>query len=115
MQLPQGVNLPDGTEVLVTVIGRKAKTARSLHTRFRKFAGLAKDMPTDLARNHGHYLVRDDDGTGTMRTADGRAEPSHPCPSARSAVKRSGARVVPRMPERQEDLEGEAPAEPDSR
>jgi hypothetical protein len=55
--LPPGVNLPDGTQVRVEPLKRqrrnRATTAGELLLRF---AGKAKGLPDDIARNHDHYL-----------------------------------------------------------
>jgi hypothetical protein len=49
----QGAALPDGTEVRIEVIESPSTT---LGQRLLKFAGKAKGLPTDMARNHDHYL-----------------------------------------------------------
>ena len=52
--LGTGVSLPDGTEV--TVISDPASPpAETLGQRLMKYAGVFKG-PTDLARNHDHYI-----------------------------------------------------------
>jgi len=48
------LNLPDGTEVRIEPINASAET--TLGQRLMKFAGTAKGLPSDLARNHDHYL-----------------------------------------------------------
>lgn len=48
------LDLPDGTEVRIEPINRSAKT--TLGQRLMKFAGTAKGLPSDMARNHDHYL-----------------------------------------------------------
>jgi len=52
--LPPELSLPDGTELEV----RLPDTAEppSWHETLAPFAGMADDLPTDLARNHDHYL-----------------------------------------------------------
>jgi len=53
--LPPGADIPEGTEVEVTPIQEKP-TAKSFYERYAGFAGMAKDLPSDLAENHDHYL-----------------------------------------------------------
>ena len=55
------VPLPEGTEVEVELVRESSDAsdsscARSLLERLRPFVGAAKGLPTDLARNHDHYL-----------------------------------------------------------
>jgi hypothetical protein len=53
--LPPDVELPDGTEVVVeTLTDDRGK--KSLHQRLAAFAGMADDLPSDLAENHDRYL-----------------------------------------------------------
>ena len=51
--------IPDGTRVKVEVVSepasRRDQTGSSLAT-LLEFAGLVKDLPPDMARNHDHYL-----------------------------------------------------------
>ena len=55
VSLPEGVNLPDGTEVEVHL--REASPAASTFAdRFKDFMGIATDLPPDLAENLDHYL-----------------------------------------------------------
>jgi hypothetical protein len=50
------LDLPDGTEVTVDLdMGRKSETTTAGEF-LLKYAGVAKDLPSDLARNHDHYL-----------------------------------------------------------
>ena len=51
--LEQGVSLPEGVEVRVQVVEPRGATVGE---RLLKFAGRAKDLPTDIAENHDHYL-----------------------------------------------------------
>ena len=51
--LEQGVSLPEGAEVRVTVIEQSGSTVGA---RLMKFAGRAEDLPPDIAENHDHYL-----------------------------------------------------------
>jgi hypothetical protein len=53
--LPPDADLPDGTEVEVTPV-QEQPTAKSFYERYARFAGMAKDLPSDLAENHDHYL-----------------------------------------------------------
>lgn len=53
IRLPDGVQLPDGTEVRIETIEVKP---RSLAERYASFAGAADDLPADLARNLDHYV-----------------------------------------------------------
>ncbi len=53
--LPPEADLPDGTEVEVTPVDEKP-IVKSFHERYSRFAGMAKDLPADLAVNHDHYL-----------------------------------------------------------
>lgn len=52
--LPPEAKLADGTVVTVEVA--PSSQHRTFYERFREFAGIAKDMPSDLAMNHDHYL-----------------------------------------------------------
>ena len=53
--LPPEAKLADGTEVTIEVAPSSPQN-RTFYERFREFAGIAKDMPSDLAMNHDHYL-----------------------------------------------------------
>ena len=50
--------LPNGAEVRVVLVRREKRTRRkgSLAARLRAWAGKAKGLPSDYARNHDHYL-----------------------------------------------------------
>ena len=52
------VHVPDGTRVEITLPPASAAPAprRSLAERYASFAGIADDVPTDLARNLDHYI-----------------------------------------------------------
>jgi hypothetical protein len=60
------VPLPDGTRVRVQPVGERAtptdtgasqpSSAQTLGQRLMKFAGRARGLPRDAARNHDHYL-----------------------------------------------------------
>lgn len=49
--LPPEVNLPDGTAVRVEPLGME-----TVATRFRKVIGVVRDMPSNWAENHDHYI-----------------------------------------------------------
>ena len=51
--LDRGASLADGTEVRVEPIDRPATT---LGERLMRYAGKAKDLPSDMAENHDHYI-----------------------------------------------------------
>lgn len=51
--LPPGVELPSGTKVRVEVV--EAEGA-SLADSLEEFIGVFDDLPSDLARNHDHYI-----------------------------------------------------------
>jgi hypothetical protein len=53
--LPDGVVLPDGTEVEMH-IQESVPAAESFGARFKDFIGVADDLPSDLAANLDHYL-----------------------------------------------------------
>jgi hypothetical protein len=52
VRLPEGVHLPDGTQVTIETLG---EAAPSLAERLAPFIGIW-DGPADLAVNHDHYL-----------------------------------------------------------
>jgi hypothetical protein len=51
--LDNGAQLADGTRVEVVV---KSSDTESNLAGLLKFAGVVKDLPPDMARNHDHYL-----------------------------------------------------------
>jgi len=53
--LENGTSLPEGTRVRVAALETEPQ-AESLGQRLLKFAGMAKELPSDLAENHDHYL-----------------------------------------------------------
>ena len=55
IKLPPGVHVPDGTKVEIT-LPEAEQAPKSVARRYAKLAGLADDMPTDLARNLHHYV-----------------------------------------------------------
>ena len=57
IRLPEGLHLPDGTQVVIETIDRSAESEDdSLSRCLLKFAGIADDLPSDLAANLDHYL-----------------------------------------------------------
>ncbi len=58
IKLPPGIHVPDGTRVEITLPEAKpqVKGGKSVAQRYAKLAGLADDMPADLARNLDHYV-----------------------------------------------------------
>jgi hypothetical protein len=55
IKLPPGVHVPDGTKVEIT-LPEEAPHRANVAERYAKLAGLAEDMPEDLARNLDHYV-----------------------------------------------------------
>jgi hypothetical protein len=53
--LDNGPVLPDGTRVEVVVPETTEKTL-TLRDRLRRLAGTVDDLPSDMARNHDHYI-----------------------------------------------------------
>jgi hypothetical protein len=53
--LDEKVSLPEGAEVEVDLLPA-AETTIPLGQRLLKFAGKAKGLPPDMAKNHDHYL-----------------------------------------------------------
>ena len=53
--LENATELADGIEVRVEVPDEKPATA-SLGQELLKFAGVVQGLPSDMARNHDHYL-----------------------------------------------------------
>jgi hypothetical protein len=59
--LPKGVDIPEGTEVEVTLIGPPANGSiqggeSTFYERYKEFIGVLDGLPSDLAENHDHYL-----------------------------------------------------------
>ena len=54
IQLPPGVNLPDGTYVRVEPLPQPP--SRSFGERYARFIGAVKGAPDDLAASHDYYL-----------------------------------------------------------
>jgi len=53
--LDEPVTLPEGTVVLVEPV-EKPDDLESLRQGLLKLAGTAKGLPSDMARNHDHYI-----------------------------------------------------------
>jgi hypothetical protein len=57
IRLPEGLHIPDGTQVVIETIERSGDTADdSLARCLLQFAGVADDLPSDLASNLDHYV-----------------------------------------------------------
>ena len=60
VHLDDPASLPDGTEVRVEPVKRKAKAKKkkkeSLSEFLMRWKGQAKGLPSDFARNHDHYI-----------------------------------------------------------
>lgn len=59
--LEEGISLPDGARVRIdldeaTTVETSQETAPTLFDRLGPIIGKAKGLPSDLARNHDHYL-----------------------------------------------------------
>jgi hypothetical protein len=52
--IENGAALPEGTRVRVVPVAESSPG--TLGQRLLKFAGTAKGLPPDMARNHDHYL-----------------------------------------------------------
>jgi hypothetical protein len=48
-------SLPEGAEVQVAIVSPSTQES-TLGSRLMKFAGKLEGLPSDLARNHDHYL-----------------------------------------------------------
>jgi hypothetical protein len=53
--LDETIGLPEGAQVQVAVLPPCVEES-SLGARLMKFSGEVEGLPTDLARNHDHYL-----------------------------------------------------------
>jgi hypothetical protein len=51
--LPPEANLPSGTKVRIETVETETD---SLPDPLQKFIGVFDDLPSDLARNHDHYI-----------------------------------------------------------
>ncbi len=57
IKLPEGVHFPDGTTVRIEqVTGEQEPAKKTFGERYKKYVGIMKDGPVDLAENHDHYL-----------------------------------------------------------
>jgi hypothetical protein len=61
IKLPDGVHLPDGTEVDIELAKQpaaefKIKPTDTFGARMSKYFGIITEGPGDLAENHDHYL-----------------------------------------------------------
>jgi hypothetical protein len=57
IQLPAGMHFPDGTSVVIEPLIAPVRSEKnSLSRSLLEFAGIADDLPPDLARNLDHYL-----------------------------------------------------------
>jgi hypothetical protein len=54
--LDDAPEFPEGTEVRVEVLPPSQAETSGLGQRLMKYAGKAEGLPSDLARNHDHYL-----------------------------------------------------------
>lgn len=58
--LDEDVNLPDGTPVTIQAVEPPDMAQQSavptLYERFQNVIGQAKDLPTDFAAQHDHYI-----------------------------------------------------------
>jgi hypothetical protein len=54
IQLPPGVQLPEGAEVRLTVTDSLVQ--KSFAERYASYIGVADDLPEDLAANLDHYI-----------------------------------------------------------
>ncbi len=52
--IEKGRELPEGTRVRVVPVDESPRD--TLGQRLLRFAGTAKGLPSDMARNHDHYL-----------------------------------------------------------
>lgn len=56
VELEDANALPDGTVVTVEPVQQPAAAARGGRAKLKALAGVIDDLPSDLARNHDHYL-----------------------------------------------------------
>jgi len=54
IRLPDGISLPDGSEVQVTIPDHVIQPAFA--ERYAAYIGAAHDLPPDLAENIDHYI-----------------------------------------------------------
>jgi len=53
--LPPGVDWPNGTVVRVEPV-KEEEELPTLYDTMKDFIGIAKDLPSDFAENHNHYI-----------------------------------------------------------
>ena len=57
IRLPEGMHIPDGTQVVIKTVERAVgSSSDSLARCLAEYAGIADDLPSDLAANLDHYL-----------------------------------------------------------
>ena len=57
IRLPEGLHIPDGTQVVIKTMERSGSANDdSLARCLLQFAGVADDLPADLASNLDHYV-----------------------------------------------------------
>jgi len=57
IRLPEGMHIPDGTQVVIETVERAGgSSSDSLARCLAEYAGIADDLPSDLAANLDHYL-----------------------------------------------------------
>jgi len=57
IRLPLGMHIPDGTQVVIETVERAGDSSSdSLARCLAEYAGIADDLPSDLAANLDHYL-----------------------------------------------------------
>jgi hypothetical protein len=53
-------SLPEGAEVRIELVieaeSNSSNSEKTLYDRFKQFAGIAKNLPSDFAENHDHYI-----------------------------------------------------------
>lgn len=54
--LSRNAKLAEGTEVRIEPVKKPKKKRLTTGEEMLKFAGIARGLPSDLARNHDHYL-----------------------------------------------------------
>jgi hypothetical protein len=58
--LDDEASLPEGAEVKIELVPIAEVTSpepeQTLYDRFKPFAGIVKDLPSDFAENHDHYI-----------------------------------------------------------
>jgi len=54
--LDDSAALPDGTEVQIEAVNGEDKDGPTLAERLQDVIGIAEGLPSDMARNHDHYI-----------------------------------------------------------